>query len=107
MMKSGLISVFGIGSRAKICCAVAVSASLIFAGSICAKAEDAKAEVCKQDDTWCNVKQVASQAKDVTDYFTAAKTAVEMVKLVDNIFNTGLFKQGPDPLDQGSSRCPR
>jgi hypothetical protein len=100
MMKSGLISVFGIGSRAKICCAVAVSASLIFAGSICAKAEDAKAEDCKQDDTWCNVKQVASGAKDVTDYFTAAKTAVEMVKLVDNIFNVGLFKKGPDPLDR-------
>jgi hypothetical protein len=93
MMKSSLISVFGIGSRAKICCAVAVSASLIFAGSICAKAED-----CKQDDTWCDVKNAASMAKDVTDYFTAAKTAVEMVELIGKL--TGKIKKGPDPLDR-------
>jgi hypothetical protein len=95
MMNSRLLSPFSMAARAKICCAVVVSASLIFAGSVCAKDED-----CKKDDTWCNVKNVASEAKDVTDYFTAAKTAVEMVELVNNIFKLGLIKQGPDPLDR-------
>jgi hypothetical protein len=83
-MNDHSLLVVGLGAPTKICRAIVVSASVIFASSTGGNAEDA----------WSEIKASAKEWKETSDYFVAARDDIEIATTLAKAF--GLIDQPDD-----------